>query len=74
MVLVKSVESKNGGFLFRSEYFPEGNYRGAQDFQHSILSFAFIPKGRLSGLLIAWLIDYVFLNTGRTRQIEFQRS
>jgi hypothetical protein len=60
------VWSQNGGVLLDRNIFQEEIIAVAPSFQHSSFQFRFYTKGRLSGPFDSWLIDYVFLNTGRT--------
>ena len=58
--------SQNGGVLLDRNSFQEEVIEVSPSFQHSNFQFRFYTKGRLSGPFDSWLIDYVFLNTGRT--------
>jgi hypothetical protein len=58
--------NQNGGVLLDRNKFNEVVIAVAPSFQHSNFQFRFFTKGRLSGPFDSWLIDYVFLNTGRT--------
>jgi len=58
--------SQTGGVLLDRDSFQEEVIEVSPSFQHSNFQFRFYTKGRLSGPFDSWLIDYVFLNTGRT--------
>jgi hypothetical protein len=58
--------SQTGGVLLDRNNFQEEVIAVAPSYQHSNFQFRFYTKGRLSGPFDSWLIDYVFLNTGRT--------
>lgn len=60
------VWNQNGGVLLNRTNFQEEIITVPPSFQHAGFQFRFYTKGRLSGPFDSWLIDYVFLNTGRT--------
>ena len=55
-----------GGDLAEREVFTHEMIRVAAPFFHSQFRFKFLNKGRLSGPFDSWILDYIYLNRGRS--------
>jgi len=60
-----------GGDQSKREVFTQSLIRVPAEFAHADFRFKFSNKGRLSGPFDGWILDYVFLNTGRTATSTF---
>ncbi|WP_143960739.1 T9SS type A sorting domain-containing protein [Litoribacter populi] len=54
-----------GGDLTQREVFTQAFIQIPEAFAHDNFRFRFQNRGRLSGPFDAWIVDYIFLNTGR---------
>lgn len=57
---------KQGGDFANRDKFSQEIIRILPQWQHAGFQFRFVSDGRKSGPFDSWLIDYVYLNTGRT--------
>lgn len=57
---------KQGGDFTNRDKFSQEIIRILPQWQHAGFQFRFVSDGRKSGPFDSWLIDYVYLNTGRT--------
>ncbi len=57
---------KQGGDFTNRDRFSQEIIRILPQWQHAGFQFRFLSDGRKSGPFDSWLIDYVYLNTGRT--------
>jgi len=60
-----------GGDQTKREIFTQSLVRVPLEFAHENFRFKFSNRGRLSGPFDGWVLDYVFLNTGRTPTSTF---
>ncbi|GMQ29871.1 T9SS type A sorting domain-containing protein [Algoriphagus confluentis] len=60
-----TVWSQNGGDERDRENFTQEILAIEPQWQHDRFQFRFLSSGRLSGPFDAWLLDYVYLNSGR---------
>ena len=58
-------EKRGGESLDRSQFFQE-IIQIKPEWQHANFQFRFFSSGRQSGPFDAWLLDYIYLNTGRS--------
>ena len=58
-------EKRGGASLDRSRFFQE-IIQIKPEWQHANFQFRFFSSGRQSGPFDAWLLDYIYLNTGRS--------
>jgi hypothetical protein len=61
-----SVWEVSGGPERDPNQFSQESVQVLADFQHDAFQFRFVNFGRLSGPFDTWVLDYVYLNTGRT--------
>jgi hypothetical protein len=62
----QTIWSKSGGPESDRSKFTQEILQIRPEWQHSNFQFRFISQGRKSGPFDSWLLDYVYLNTGRT--------
>ncbi|KEO75327.1 T9SS type A sorting domain-containing protein [Anditalea andensis] len=55
-----------GGDLSKQEVFTQELVRIPPEYAHTDFRFKFSHRGRLSGPFDGWVLDYVYMNTGRT--------
>lgn len=60
-----TIWSQAGGKNNNPELFTQEIIKIIPEWQHSEFQFRFVSDGRKSGPFDSWLIDYVYLNTGR---------
>jgi len=60
-----------GGDQSKREVFTQSMVRVPEEFAHADFRFKFSNRGRLSGPFDGWVLDYVFMNTGRTTTSTF---
>jgi hypothetical protein len=61
------IWSQSGGKNNNPELFIQEIIKIIPEWQHSEFQFRFVSDGRKSGPFDSWLIDYVYLNTGRSK-------
>ncbi|SHO59383.1 T9SS type A sorting domain-containing protein [Algoriphagus zhangzhouensis] len=61
----ETVWDVNGGADRDPEVFTQEILQVGSSYQHEAFQFRFVNMGRLSGPFDSWLVDYIFLNTGR---------
>lgn len=60
------VWNVSGGDMNTRETFSHEMIRVRDSFFHSQFRFRFLHKGRLSGAFDSWILDYIYLNKGRS--------
>ncbi|SHN34945.1 Por secretion system C-terminal sorting domain-containing protein [Cyclobacterium lianum] len=67
----QEIWRQQGGEEFSSQSFEQVLLAVPLSFQHENFRFKFAHSGRLSGPFDTWILDYVFLNTGRSATDTF---
>jgi len=62
-----TIWNQAGGKSNNPELFTQEIIKIIPEWQHSEFQFRFVSDGRKSGPFDSWLLDYVYLNTGRTK-------
>lgn len=60
-----TIWSQQGGEDISSDVFQEEFIKIIPEWQHKDFQFRFLSDGRRSGPFDSWLLDYIYLNTGR---------
>lgn len=68
------VWSKRGGLEANRNFFTQEMIPVTMDFHHGTFQFKFSSRGRLSGPFDSWLVDYIYLNKGRSQSDTFIRD
>ncbi|HSJ67709.1 MAG TPA: T9SS type A sorting domain-containing protein [Anditalea sp.] len=65
------VWDMQGGDQTKREVFTQSLVRVPEEYAHADFKFKFSNRGRLSGPFDGWILDYIFLNSGRTTTSTF---